>query len=95
MTRRKDIEAWKNLGVERPNHLLLPSGDIESPLAVHLYKPTYTVADQESIVTDDPMSPTIRDLNKCGLTSEHCFMFDEICRRERTGKIDFFYPEEI
>lgn len=31
---RKDIEVWRQLGVERPNHLVRPSDHIESPLSI-------------------------------------------------------------
>lgn len=90
-----ETDAWKELGVVRPSHLLRPSGDINSPLAIHTLNPTYFVADPESTVTDDPTNPTIRDLNTCGLSSENCFMFDELCRRDRSDQVVFLYPEKI
>lgn len=47
------------------------------------------------MVTDDSTNPTIRLLHGCGLPSNHCFMFDEICRRDRTDDCLFFYTENL
>lgn len=91
----EDTAAWKKLGVDRPPLLVKPSGSIKSPLAIHLLNPTFHVADSQSTVTDDPTNPTIQILRECGLSSEHCFMFDEICRRERTDDCLLFYTENL
>lgn len=87
--------VWKRLGVDRSPHFVHPSGSIMSPLAIHLFNPTFFVADSQSTVTDDPTNPTIRLLYECGLSSDYCFMFDEICRRERTDDCLLFYTEDL
>ena len=92
---KQDTMVWKSLGSDRSLHFVRPSGSIKSPLAIHLFNPTFFVADSQSIVTDDPTNPTIGLLHECGLSSTHCFMFDEICRRERTDDCLLFYTEDI
>ncbi|KGO67353.1 hypothetical protein PEX1_024390 [Penicillium expansum] len=92
---KQDTTVWKSLGVDRSPHFVQPSGSINSPLAIHLFNPTFFVADSQSTVTDDPTNPTICLLHKCGLSSNHCFMFDEICRRERTDDCLLFYTEDL
>ncbi|KAJ5441560.1 hypothetical protein N7491_003966 [Penicillium cf. griseofulvum] len=87
--------AWKSLGVDRSPHFVQPSGSIKSPLAVHLFNPTFFVADSHSTITDNLTNPTIRLLYECGLSSDHCFMFDDICRRERTEDCLLFYTEDL
>lgn len=87
--------AWKSLGVDRSSRFVQPSGSIKSALAIHLFNPTFFVADSQSTVTDDRTNPTICLLYECGLSSDHCFMFDEICRRERTDDCLFFYTDEL
>ncbi|KAJ5471173.1 hypothetical protein N7530_008530 [Penicillium desertorum] len=91
----KDTMAWKSLGVDRSSRFVQPSGSIKSALAIHLFNPTFFVADSQSTVTDDRTNPTIWLLYECGLSSDHCFMFDEICRRERTDDCLFFYTNEL
>jgi hypothetical protein len=92
---QRDLAAWEQLGVQRLPQFVQPSGDIRSPLALHLLNPTFHVADAQSIVTDDPTNATISDLHLVGLSSKHCFMFDEISRRDRTDDCLHFYTEEI
>ncbi|OQD61461.1 hypothetical protein PENPOL_c016G07901 [Penicillium polonicum] len=91
----QDTMVWKSLGVDRTPHFVQPSGSIKSPLAIHLFNPTFFVADLQSTVTDDPTNPTISLLHDCGLSSDYCFMFDEICRRERTDDCLLFYTEDL
>lgn len=91
----QDTLVWKSLGVDRTPHFVQPSGSIKSPLAIHLFNPTFFVADSQSTVTDDLTNPTISLLHDCGLSSDHCFMFDEICRRERTDDCLLFYTEDL
>lgn len=90
-----DTAAWKRLGADRSPFFVQPSGPIKSPLAVHRLNPTFHVADPLSTVTDDLSNPTIRLLHDCGLSSSHCFMFDEIIRRDRTKDCLFFYTEDL
>ncbi|CAI7665406.1 unnamed protein product [Penicillium glandicola] len=92
---KQDTMVWKSLGADRTPHFVQPSGSIKSPLAIHLFNPTFFVADSHSKVTDDPTNPTIHLLHDCGLSSDHCFMFDEICRRERTDDCLLFYTEDL
>lgn len=91
----QDTAAWRRLGADRSPYFVQPSGSIKSPLAVHLLNPTFYVADSQSTVTDDLSNPTIRLLHECGLSSSHCFMFDDICRRDRTKDCLFFYTEDV
>lgn len=91
----QDVTAWKRLGVERTPYLVRPSGSIKSPLAIHLLNPSFYVADAKSTVTDDYSNPTIFLLNQCGLSSKECFMFDQICRRDRTDDCLLFYTEDL
>ncbi|KAJ5343820.1 uncharacterized protein N7506_003644 [Penicillium brevicompactum] len=91
----QDTAAWRKLGADRLPHLVQPSGSIRSPLSLHLLNPTFYVADALTTITDDPTNPTIQMISDCGLSSEHCFMFDEICRRDRTDDCLFFYTKDV
>lgn len=91
----QDTAAWKRLGVNRAPHFTQPSGSIQSPLALHIFNPTFYVTDPQSAETDYPTSPTIQLLRLCGLSSAHCFIFDHICRRDRTDDCLYFYTEDM
>lgn len=75
--------------------LLHPSGDINAPIACHLYNPTFYAKDPYSRETDNNTNPTIQQVNQAGFTSQNCFMFDHICRRDRTEDVLLFYGDEI
>ncbi|KAJ5504917.1 hypothetical protein N7463_007791 [Penicillium fimorum] len=92
---KQDTMVWKSPGVDRPPHFVQPSGSIKSPLAVHPFNPTFFVAESHSTLTDDATNQTIRLLYECGLSADHYFMFDEICRRERTDDCLLFYTEDL
>ncbi|KAK2768799.1 hypothetical protein FQN54_000657 [Arachnomyces sp. PD_36] len=92
----RETSAWRHLGVDRsPQYLLPPSGSVHSPLACHLFNPTFYVADPKSRTTDDPTSPTLRLLHASGFSSNNCLIFDQVCRREETSDVLWFYTEEI
>lgn len=57
--------------------------------------PTFYVANPEEQVTDDSTSPTIRLLHQSGFSSENAFIFDQVCRRERTEDLLYFYTDEF
>jgi hypothetical protein len=91
-----ETTAWKKLGVEiSSQHLLLPSGSIHSSLACHLYNPTYYVRDPECQINDDKTSPTIYLLHGSGFSSDNSFIFDQVCRRDETKDVLWFYSEDI
>jgi hypothetical protein len=46
------------------------SGSFKSPLAIHIFNPTFFITDSLTTVTDDPTNPTIRLLCDCGLSSD-------------------------
>ncbi|KAJ5342885.1 hypothetical protein N7541_012009 [Penicillium brevicompactum] len=92
-----DIETamWKHMGSERPaKYLLPPSGSIGSPIACHLFNPTFYVEDVDLRVTDDPTSPTLQLVHESGFSSNNCFIFDQICRRESSWDLRYFWTEE-
>ncbi|CAI7611635.1 unnamed protein product [Penicillium bialowiezense] len=92
-----DIETamWKQMGSERPaKYLLPPSGSIGSPIACHLFNPTFYVEDVDLRVTDDPTSPTLQLMHESGFSSTNCFIFDQICRRESSWDLRYFWTEE-
>lgn len=93
---REEVGAWLALGVKRPpQHLLHPSGEIDSPVACHLHNPTFYVKTPESQETDNISNPCIRQLHQAGFSSKNCFIFDDICRRDRTEDVLLFYTSEI
>ena len=92
----REVETWRELGVERPRELLLqPSGDVNASVACHLHNPTFYVKDPYFRETEYKTSPTIQQLNQAGLSSENTFIFDHICRRERTDDVLLFYNQDI
>lgn len=94
--REREINAWRQLGVDRSSRYLLPpSGSIHSPLACHLFNPTFYVADPENRVTDDPTNPTLHLLRDSGFSSNNCLIFDQVCRREEISNVLWFYTGEI
>jgi hypothetical protein len=92
----KEVRAWLELGVQRPaQYLLHPSGKIDSPVACHLHNPTFYVKNPESQETGNISNPCIRQLHQAGFSSKNCFIFDDICRRDRTEDVSLFYTSEI
>ncbi|KAJ5407610.1 hypothetical protein N7509_001493 [Penicillium cosmopolitanum] len=86
---QRDLAAWEQLGVQRLPQFVQPSGDIKSPLALHLLNPTFHVADAQSIVTDDPTNATINDsesiLKRFVIHAYHPSFFFRSSRLKKSG----------
>lgn len=46
-------------------------------------------------MTDDPTSPTMYLIHSSGFSSKDCLIFDEICRRDETRDVLWFYNEDL
>jgi hypothetical protein len=92
----RETEAWESLGVERSLKLLVqPSGDVGAVVACHLHNPTFYAKDPYCQETETKSNPTIQQVNQAGFSSQNCFIFDHICRRDRTEDVLLFYNDEI
>ncbi|KAJ9360329.1 hypothetical protein DTO027B9_1313 [Paecilomyces variotii] len=92
----RETEAWEGLGVERSSKLLVqPSGDVSAIIACHLHNPTFYVKDPYCQETETKSNPTIQQVNQAGFSSQNCFIFDHICRRDRTEDVLLFYNDKI
>lgn len=45
--------------------------------------------------TEAKSNPTIQQINQAGFSSQNCFIFDHICRRDRTEDVLLFYTDEM
>ncbi|GIJ98094.1 hypothetical protein Aspvir_000207 [Aspergillus viridinutans] len=92
----RETEAWESLGVERSSKLLVqPSGYVGAVVACHLHNPTFYVKDPYCQETETKSNPTIQQVNQAGFSSQNCFIFDHICRRDRTEDVLLFYNDKI
>lgn len=64
-------------------------------MACHLHNPTFYVKSPYSRETENQTSPTIQQLNQAGFTKENTFIFDHLCRRDRTEDVLLFYNQDI
>lgn len=99
----KCSNLWKLIGGRRstmsdwpPEYLVEPSGLLNSPVACHLYNPTFSVDDVQNRSTEDLSSQTISQIHKAGFsTQNNCFIFDHIARRDLSQHCSQLYPEEL
>ncbi|CAI7634816.1 unnamed protein product [Penicillium viridicatum] len=88
---------WKARDVTRPREFLVrPSGQLNAPVACHLYNPTFSVDDPSCQKTEDLSNPSIAQLNKAGFsTTNNCLLFDHLARRDISRHCKDVYPEDL
>ncbi|GAA82110.1 hypothetical protein AKAW_00225 [Aspergillus luchuensis IFO 4308] len=92
----KEAGWWKSRGVTRPRHLVRPSGELNAPVACHLFNPTFTVDDPHCSETEDFSNPSIAQLKDAGFSSQNnCFLFDHLGRRDNSSHCTDLYPEDL
>lgn len=95
--RNNEATWWKARDVSRPREFLVrPSGQLNAPVACHLYNPTFSVDNPSCQKTEDLSNPSITQLNKAGFsTTNNCLLFDHLARRDISRHCKDVYPEDL
>jgi hypothetical protein len=88
---------WRARHVTRPREFLVrPSGQLNAPVACHLYNPTFSVDDPLCQKTEDLSNPSIAQLNKTGFSTKNgCLIFDHLARRDISRHCKDVYPDDL
>ncbi|KAJ5572681.1 hypothetical protein N7450_009665 [Penicillium hetheringtonii] len=94
--RNKEWAAWENYHVKRSIHFLVrPAGRLNARVACHLYNATFYTADPYDRSIEDISNCSTHQVVKAGFSSDNCFLFDHLARRDLSHYPDRFYPPKI
>ena len=94
--RNKEWAALENYHVRRSIHFLVrPAGRLNARVACHLYNATFYTADPYDRSIEDISNCSTHQVVKAGFSSDNCFLFDHLARRDLSHYPDRFYPPKI
>jgi hypothetical protein len=94
---KKEVAWWLKQGVVRPlKYLVCPSGELDAPIACHLYNPTFSVDDPSRQETEDFSNFSLVQLKSAGFwTENNCLIFDHLARRDASKHCRDVYPDDL